>query len=122
MSPDNSPGPGQQWRCRRAIIIPVFGVRSMFDNSDLDQWEDAFERRTVSRTKMRGGALLFFSGKIGVYSCTVRDVTNRGAGIFTRDLSIVPLNFGISFDNFRTVRTCRLIWRQSDFLGVAFKN
>jgi hypothetical protein len=58
----------------------------------------------------------------GVHSCTVRDVTNLGAGVRTHDLKIVPLDFALSFDNFRTVRMCRQIWRQGDFLGVAFKS
>ncbi len=53
---------------------------------------------------------------------TVRDVTNLGAGMRAQDLKVMPLNFGLSFDNFPTVRMCRLIWRQSDFLGVAFES
>jgi hypothetical protein len=50
------------------------------------------------------GALLFFNEKTGVQSCTVRDVTNLGAGVRTQDLKIVPPDFALSFDNFRTVR------------------
>jgi hypothetical protein len=53
---------------------------------------------------------------------TVRDVTNFGAGLRTQDIPILPLTFELSFDNFRTVRRCRLIWRDGDFLGVAFQN
>jgi hypothetical protein len=94
----------------------------MFDNTDLDQWETAFERRAVGRTKIVKSALLFFNERTGVQSCTVRDVTNLGAGLRARDLKIVPLDFALSFDNFRTVRMCRLIWRQSDFLGLAFES
>jgi hypothetical protein len=51
----------------------------------------------------------------------VRDVTNRGAGIRMHDLAILPLNFDLSFDNFRTIRNCRLVWRAGDFIGVAFE-
>ena len=43
-------------------------------------------------------------------------VTNDGAGIRLNSLNIVPSDFGISFDNFRTMRRCRLIWRCGDFL------
>jgi hypothetical protein len=71
---------------------------------DLDRWESAFERRSVGRTKIMKGALLSFSKKAGVQSCTVRDVTNLGAGIRAQNLQIVPLNFELSFDGFRTVR------------------
>lgn len=68
------------------------------------------------------GALLFFSKKAGVQSCTVRDVTNSGAGIRAQNLQIMPLDFELSFDGFRTVRKCRLIWRQDEFFGVAFES
>jgi len=33
---------------------------------DLDQWESAFERRSVGRTKIMKGALLSFRNKAGV--------------------------------------------------------
>jgi hypothetical protein len=62
---------------------------------------------------------LFFAGQSGVYGCNVRDVTNLGAGIRLNGLNMVPLDFDISFDNFRSVRRCRLIWREGDFVGVA---
>jgi hypothetical protein len=78
------------------------------------------ERRSVGRTRIAKGALLFFSGQVGVRSCGVTDITNRGARIRTRDLALLPLNFDLSFDNFRTIRRCRLIWRDGDFLGVTF--
>jgi hypothetical protein len=91
----------------------------MISESD---WEAMFERRSIGRTKISKGAMVFFSEKTGVYSCTVRDVTNLGAGIQTSELKLVPLEFALSFDNFRTVRMCRLVWRRDDFLGVAFQN
>ena len=78
------------------------------------------ERRSIGRTRIAKGALLFFCGQTGVRSCGVTDITNRGAGISTRDLAVLPLNFELSFDNFRTIRRCRLVWRDGDFLGVAF--
>jgi hypothetical protein len=93
----------------------------MIDDLDhLHQWESAFERRSIGRTTIARGALLFFNAQGGVRSCLVRDVTNVGAGIRVHDLSLVPLNFDLSFDNFRTIRKCQLIWRKSDFIGLAF--
>ena len=46
----------------------------------------------------------------------------RGAGIRTQDLAAIPLNFELSFDKFRTSRNCRLIWRDGDLVGLAFKS
>jgi len=52
----------------------------------------------------------------------VRDVTNVGTQIRLNRLSVLPPNFELSFDNFRSVRKCRLIWRRDDFIGIAFEN
>jgi hypothetical protein len=93
----------------------------MFEDPKFDQSISMVDRRSIGRTQILKGALLFFSEKSGVHPCTVRDVTNRGAGIRAHDLKIVPLEFGLSFDKFRTIRTCRLVWRQGDFLGMAFE-
>jgi hypothetical protein len=80
------------------------------------------ERRAVGRTTISRDVLMFFSGQEGVRACCVRNVTNQGAGLRLNGLSIVPSEFGISFDNFRTMRRCRLIWRDGDFVGVAFES
>jgi hypothetical protein len=80
-----------------------------------------FERRTVGRTTINRGVLMHFAGQEGVRACSVRNVTNHGAGIRLNGLNIVPSEFDISFDNFRTTRRCRLIWRDGDFVGASFE-
>jgi hypothetical protein len=90
-------------------------------DGNLDQSDDEFDRRQTDRTRIAKDALIFVNSRIGVRSCSVRDVTNSGAGIRTQDISILPLNFDLSFDKFRTIRRCRLIWREGDFIGVAFE-
>ncbi len=62
----------------------------------LDKWESAFEQRSIARTKIAKGALLFFAEQAGAFSCTVRDVTNRGAGVRLEGLSVLPLEFDLS--------------------------
>ena len=81
-----------------------------------------FERRSVTRTTISKDALLFFDAQRGVLTCRVQDVTNSGAGIELHSLNLLSLNFELSFDSFHTVRECRVIWRQGDFVGVAFQN
>jgi hypothetical protein len=93
----------------------------MSDNVDLEAWDNEFDRRSVGRTKIMKGALLFLTKNTSLQSCTVRDVTNLGAGISAPNLQIMPLDFELSFDGFRTARKCRLIWRQEKFIGVAFE-
>jgi hypothetical protein len=82
----------------------------------------AAERRAVGRTLINRAVLLHFAGCDGVHGCCVRDVTNLGAGIRLSGLNIVPSEFGVSFDNFRTMRRCQLIWRNGDFVGVTFES
>jgi hypothetical protein len=60
------------------------------------------------------------SGQAGVHACCVRDVTTFGAGIRLNGLKMVPLDFDISFDNFRTIRKCRLIWRGAIYGSAAY--
>jgi PilZ domain len=80
------------------------------------------ERRSITRTTISKDALLFFDAQRGVFTCRVQDVTNSGAGIELHTLNLLPLDFELSFDNFHTIRECRVIWRQGDFVGVAFQN
>jgi hypothetical protein len=83
---------------------------------------DLFERRAKGRTVINRNALMFFAGHVGVHACCIRDVTNDGAGINLEGLNIVPSEFGISFDRFRTMRKCWLVWREGDIVGAAFEN
>jgi hypothetical protein len=89
---------------------------------ELERLPSMNDRRSIGRTKVARDALLFFSEHTGVCSCGVTDITNAGAGLRTQDLRAIPLYFELSFDKFRTSRNCRLIWRDGDFLGVAFES
>jgi hypothetical protein len=89
---------------------------------ELPQPRRDIERRAVGRTTINRDVLMFFTGQDRVHTCCVRDVTNHGAGLRLNALNIVPSEFGISFDNFLTMRRCRLIWRDGDFVGVAFES
>jgi hypothetical protein len=80
------------------------------------------EKRSVGRTAISKGVLLFYSAQRGVFTGEVCDVTNVGAKIRLNGLRILPPNFALSCDNFRTVRKCRLIWRRGDFVGIAFES
>jgi hypothetical protein len=80
------------------------------------------ERRAVGRTTINRDVLMYFSGQERVHACCVCDVTNQGAGLRLNGLTMVPSEFGISFDNFRTMRRCRLIWRDGDFVGASFQS
>jgi hypothetical protein len=80
------------------------------------------ERRAVGRTTINRDAMMFLAGQDRGRPCCIRDVTNLGACLLLNGLSILPSEFGISFDNFRTMRRCRLIWRDGDSAGAAFES
>jgi hypothetical protein len=84
--------------------------------------DDLFDRRSEERTVINRGALLFFAGPPGVHCCCVRDATNIGAGIRLNGLRIMPSEFGMTDDGFRSTRRCRLTWRDGDFIGVSFES
>ena len=79
-------------------------------------------RRAVGRADIEKGALLFFKGQTGARGCNVIDISDYGAKLRTHNLSVLPNTFELTLDNFVTIRSCRLIWRNGDFLGVAFEN
>jgi hypothetical protein len=84
-------------------------------------FEDEFERRASGRIKHNRGALLRIAGLSNLFELTVRDVSDRGIGIRLQiDLPLLPVDFEVSDNGFRTAQNCRLIWRQSNFLGAEF--
>ena len=80
------------------------------------------ERRSVVRTTINRDVSMFFTSQDRVHPCCVRDITNLGACLRLNGVIIVPSYFGISFDSFRTMRRCRLIWRDGDFVGLLFES
>jgi len=50
----------------------------------------------------------------------VKDLSVFGAGICVRKVLVLPKEFELSFDNFKTSFACRLVWQRSDRAGVLF--
>lgn len=78
------------------------------------------DRRVIDRRPVYRGALLSIPGHLTGHPCTLRDLTPYGASIRLNGIALLPLEFEISLDEFRTFKTCRLIWRDGDFAGIAF--
>ena len=84
-------------------------------------FEDEFERRASERTPSNRGALLRVQGINDLFSFTVRNASDRGMGMRLHfNLPLLSIDFDMSEDGFRTVRRCRLIWRDSHFAGAEF--
>ena len=65
--------------------------------------------------------LLFFRGGRELHTCAAYNFTETGARIHSNRLRLLPINFYVTFDNFRTIGRCRLAWRYRDHVGVVFE-
>jgi len=63
--------------------------------------------------------LLFFWGE--VRTCVGYDVSSACARLHSAGLRLLPTDFYVTFDEFLTVRICRLAWRWQDDVGVIFE-
>jgi hypothetical protein len=79
------------------------------------------ERRAVEREWVQGGVMLLVAGRIVGQPCSLRDLSAQGASVRLNGLLLLPIDFAVSFDGFRTIVDCRLIWRDGDFAGLTFR-
>ena len=82
---------------------------------------DPNDRRAVVRAVIYRDALLSIPGQITAQPCSVRDVAVMGASIRLNGIALLPVEFEISFDEFRTLQSCQLVWRDGDFAGLLFQ-
>ena len=76
------------------------------------------ERRTVERKGNYREILLSIPRLRNVHCCSVRDLSDRGIGLRLDNLPLLPTEFNLSFDGFRTTLVCRLVWRDGAFAGA----
>jgi hypothetical protein len=86
---------------------------------ELREW-DGVERRRAKRKVVSEAVLLSLPGMRRAQLCVVRDLAVYGAGLDLQKFRLLPTEFALSFDGFRTEFACRLIWRDRDRGGVEF--
>jgi hypothetical protein len=79
------------------------------------------ERRAVERKRIYQDALLSIPRLRNIQACSLRDLSDRGIGLRLNNLPLLPTEFNLSLDGFRTTLACRLIWRDGAFAGVEFQ-
>ena len=79
------------------------------------------ERRAVERKRIYQDALLAIPRLRNIHSCSLRDLSDSGAGLRLNNLPLLPTQFNLSLDGFRTTLACRLIWRDGAFAGLEFQ-
>ena len=55
-----------------------------------------------------------------IVSCTVKNLSSIGACLSVASTYRLPDTFELTFEHGRSRRSCRVIWRTDDKLGVAF--
>jgi hypothetical protein len=79
------------------------------------------DKRRLQRTKIRHSGKVLVRGET-VHDCTVNNVTGLGVCIeFAFQIEELPETVGFSLDNFRTIHSCKIIWREGNVAGVAFE-
>ena len=79
------------------------------------------DKRRLQRTKIRHSGKVLVRGET-VHDCTVNNVTGLGVCIeFAFQIEELPETVDFSLDNFRTIHSCRIIWREANIAGVAFE-
>ena len=78
------------------------------------------ERRALKRTRIARNAKLIVPRRSPVIFCTVENITGAGACLKLASTFGAPETFDLTFEHGRTRRSCRVVWRTRDKLGVAF--
>ena len=86
-----------------------------------DYFDDGiFERRIAGRAPYYRAGIIRFPGLLGIVSCTVREVSDRDAGIRLHSAPLLPVEFDLFDEDRQNIKRCRLVWRDGDFVGVEF--
>jgi hypothetical protein len=78
------------------------------------------DRRKIQRTSVLKSAKIILSNSSSLFDCTVLNLTNAGSCIALTLPVDLRDSFELSFDNGLSSRTCRVVWRSNDTLGVSF--
>jgi PilZ domain len=79
------------------------------------------ERRRDARVSTHRRGVLKFGPYGQEISCTVNDLTSRGAGLSVGSVFGLPQVFRLSIDGETESRFCRVIWTDGKRLGVSFE-
>jgi hypothetical protein len=91
------------------------------DRLYIQQDHPIVERRRLQRTKIRHPGKILGQQE-AFHDCVVHNITGLGVcielGLQAEQLS---QHLDFSFDNFHTIHTCSIIWREENLAGIAFE-
>jgi len=79
------------------------------------------DRRILKRTQVMRNAKIIVPHRSPVIHCTVMNINSGGACLAMANTAGVPQQFELTFEHGRTRRSCHVVWRTSDRIGVAFE-
>lgn len=79
------------------------------------------ERRKLQRQSVDKSVKIFFADQAAPIDCNICNVTSEGACLRLATTMGIPESFELSLDNFRSARTCQVVWRNAEKLGVGFR-
>ncbi len=80
------------------------------------------DRRVLQRTRVLRNAKIIVPRRSSVISCTVQNINSGGACLKMANTGGLPDTFDLTFEHGRTRRSCRVVWRTNDKLGVKFES
>jgi hypothetical protein len=92
----------------------------MVDDSK-DNGPKESDRRIRKRTRVLRNAEIIVPRRSPVIYCAVENITGGGACLKLASTFGVPETFDLTFEHGRTRRSCRVVWRTNDKLGIAFE-
>lgn len=72
------------------------------------------------RQRVLKGARIVWGNFLFVQDCLVRDVSDHGARLRVEAMTPVPDNFHLFLNEARSIRPCKVIWRQGTDMGIAY--
>ncbi len=79
------------------------------------------DRRVLQRTRVLRCAKIIVPRRSSVISCTVQNINSGGACLKVANTGGLPEPFDLTFEHGRTRRSCRVVWRTTDKVGVKFE-
>ena len=77
------------------------------------------ERRKLVRSRVLKNAKFTVDASL-VIDCFVRNLTVAGAQVELRRTAELPDRLTMTFDSGRTLRSCRIVWRDQNKAGLEF--
>jgi len=76
------------------------------------------DRRSPRQKTFKGGAILY--GLVPPIDCIIRNLSATGASIQVTDPASIPDAFQLLIKPDMTKRTCKVVWRSEERIGVRF--